>query len=153
MAKKIPADIARQIKQLGEGVVEEVKEVPKGVTSRAMEQLGMSSVKEQTNQEKKSPQLAKPQPEKTKGETGLKEQQQIAQLRQGLEKEIRERQRLREQETQRRREQASDTQPPEAVTPQEPLKEPSGKPRGFWGRRIKAAQEEAKPELGKRISG
>lgn len=153
MAKKIPADIARQIKQLGEGVVEEVKEVPGGVAKRAMEQVGITAFKSGAGQEKTLPQPTEIKPERSKPERELAEKQQIAQLRQGLEKEIRERQRLREEETQRRREQASDAQPPEAVAPQEPLKEPSGKPRGFWGRRIKAAQEEAKPELGKRISG
>lgn len=144
MPKKIPKDLARQVKQLGEGVVEEAKEAPKEIAGRAMEQLGMKS----TSQPKRPEELRPAEAEvKEKAKT-----RKLTQVRQELEGEIEGRRQVREEQLRQRREVVEQTQQAEGAKTKK-LEVPKGPKRGFWGRRIKAAQDRAKAELGKRTSG
>lgn len=142
MAKKITQNIGKQLGQFGENIFETASKQPEKKISAKPEKLAVkTSPPEDINLEQ------------IKQQKAIQTRQQIVQL----EKEIRRLvgERRRQQEEWRRVQE-------EKMTQKTPLKESppsvSSKRRrgllGFWSRRVKTAQEQAKPEMvGKRVGG
>jgi len=157
MVKVIAQNVAQQLKQLGEGVFETAKKQPQELAGKALEQMGMGGSSPPAGQ--KTPQASDEAKklEEMKAADKAKSEQIAAKIVQELEAEIEKWRRIREQQLQARRQ----PERPEEEKKQEkpPLIEPSTKPKrglfgGFWGRRIKSAQQQAQPEMvGRRVGG
>jgi len=164
MVKVIAQNVARQLKQLGEDVFETAKKQPQELAGKALEQMGGGSSSSSGGQ--KTPQVSDEAKklEEMKAVDEARSKQLAARIVQDLESEIEKWRRIREQQLQARR------QPPEQEGEEKkqekpPLVEPSTKPKrglfglpagrqGFWGRRVKSAQQQAQPEMaGRRVGG
>jgi len=157
MVKVIAQNVAQQLKQLGEDVFEKAKKQPQELAGKALEQMGIGSSSSSGGQ--KTPQASDEAKklEEMKVADKARSEQLAAKIVQELEQEIERWRRIREQQLQARR------QPPEQPEEEKkqekpPLIEPSTKPKrglfGFWGRRVKSAQQQAQPEMaGRRVGG
>ncbi len=153
----LPKNIAQQLKQIGEDVFETAKKQPQELAGKALEQMGIGA--SSTSGGQKMPQAgdeAKKLAE-MKAADKAKSEQLAAKIVQELEAEIEKWRRVREEQLKARR-QPSEQQEEEKKQETPPLMEPSTKPKrglfGFWGRRIKSAQQQAQPEMvGRRVGG
>jgi hypothetical protein len=164
MVKIIAQGVAQQLKQLREEVFEAVKKQPQELAGKALEQMGIGG-----SSAPGGPKLPQVSDEVRKIEEMKKadeetSRQLAAKIVQDLGVEIEKWRRIREQQLQARRgplEQKKEEKKQEKVPP---LLEPSAKPKqglsnlpagrhGFWGRRIKSAQQQAQPEMAGRRAG
>jgi len=151
----LPKNVAQQLKQLGEDVFETAKKQPQKSAGKALEQMGGGSSSRAGGQ--KTPQMSDEAKklEEMKAADKAKSEQLAAKVVRELEVEIEKWRRIREQQLQARRQpSAQQEEGKKQETP--PLMEPSTKPKrglfGFWGRRIKTAQQQAQPEtVGRRV--
>jgi len=153
----LPKNIAQQLKQLGEDVFETAKKQPQELAGKALEQMGMGGSSSSGGQ--KTPQVSDEAKklEEMKAADKARSKQLAAKIVQELEAEVEKWRRIREQQLQARR-QPPEQQEEEKKQEKPPLIEPSTKPKrglfGFWGRRIKSAQQQAQPEMaGRRVGG
>lgn len=157
MVKVIAQNVAQQLKQLREDVFETVKKQPQELAGKALEQMGGGTFS--TSGGQKTPQVSDEAKklEEMKAADKVRSEQLAAKIVQELEAEIEKWRRKREQQLQVRR-QPPEQQGREKEGEKPSLVEPSTKPKrglfGFWGRRIKSAQQQAQPEMvGRRVGG
>ena len=157
MVKVVAQSVAQQLKQLGEDVFETAKKQPQELAGKVLEQMGGGGSSSSGSQ--KVPQLSDEAKklEEMKAADKARSEQLAAKIIQELEQEIEKWRRIREQQLQTRR-QPPEQQEEEKKQETPPLVEPSTKPKrglfGFWGRRIKSAQQQAQPEMvGRRVGG
>jgi len=153
----VAKNVAQQLKQLGEDVFETAKKQPQELAGKALEQMGVGGSSQPGGQ--KTPQVSDEAKklEEMKAADKARSEQLAARIVQELEQEIEKWRRVREQQLQTRR-QPPEQQEEEKKQETPPLVEPSTKPKrglfGFWGRRIKSAQQQAQPEMvGRRVGG
>jgi len=163
MVKVVAQNIAQQLKQLGEGVFETAKKQPQELAGKALEQMGVGSSSSSGGQ--KTPQVSDEAKklEEMKAADEARSKQLAEKIVQELEAEIEKWRRIREEQLRARRQEAEQQEERKQEKP--PLIEPSTKPKrglfglpagrqGFWGRRIKSAQQQAQPEMvGRRVGG
>ena len=163
MVKVVAQNIAQQLKQLGEDVFETAKKQPQELAGKALEQMGVGGSSSSAGQ--KTPQVSDEAKklEEMKAADEARSKQLAAKIVQELEAEIEKWRRIREEQLRARRQEAEQQEERKQGKP--PLIEPSTKPKrglfglpagrqGFWGRRIKSAQQQAQPEMvGRRVGG
>lgn len=159
MPKQVISDIAQQIKQLGQETANEIKNQPKEMGMRALEQFGFGgSSKGQAAQQKKMAEDQQAMLGKLQAQDKVRSLHQVAQLKKELEAEVQKWRQLRQQQLQQRRQQQLEEQQQQAAQglSEAPIISTKRK-RGMFGsagRRVKSAQEQAQPELaGKRVGG
>jgi len=148
MANKIVSKIARQLGQIAEETVEEIKKEPKQMGEVVREQVGLEESKE-----------TKPPVEGELEEMKVKDKAKSRRLAQQIEAEIKEMVRKRQEEMEEYRTKMEAlrqsklaNQEKKAPLPEVPTKPKEGLP--FWGRRIKSAQQQTRPEtVGRRVGG
>jgi len=149
MPKKIARDVVRQLAQLAGETAGEIKKQPGEMAETTLEQLGVKPPE---------PSLEKPKDvklEQLKQQKTIQTQRQITQVEQELHQLVAERQRQKEkwqqaQEGKMTKGKKEETKEPTPVVPSKPKRRLFG----FWSRRVKTAQEQAKPEMvGKRVGG
>jgi len=157
MPKIIAQSVTQQLKQLREEVFETAKKQPGELAGKALEQMGGRSSSPTSVQE--TPQFSDEAKklEEMKAADEAKSRQLAAKIVQELEAEIEKWRRIREEQLRARR-QPPEQQQEEKKQKAPPVIEPSTKPKrglfGFWGKRVKSAQQQAQPEtVGRRIGG
>jgi len=158
MVKVIAQNMAQQLKQLGEDVLETARKQPQELAGKVLEQMGGGSPPPSGSQ--KIPQVsdeAKKLEEMKAVDRGRSEQL-AGKIVQELEAEIEKWRRIREEQLKARRQQ-EEQKKEEKKQETPPLIEPSTKPKrglffGFWGRRAQRAREQTQPEMaGRRVGG
>lgn len=156
MVKPIVQNVGRRLSQLGEDIFETAKKQPGEMAGKALEQTGVTSGKMPAGQQKQVAFRQQEKIEEMKALDEAKSRQLSEKIVRELEMEIKKLRQIRGEQLHQRR------QAPEPLTPlpeTQPLQEPTLKKQrgvfgGFWGRRVKSAQQQSQPEMvGRRIGG
>lgn len=169
MPKQLTQDVLNQMRQIAQDTFEQAKTETSKTVGAAFEQLGGTTTKPPSGQSPATVKSQEPSPsgtysEKEKGD--FRRKVQISRLHEELEKEITKYRKIREQQLSQRREEkkeipqvgvATSGEGREGQPPMTPTIQTSKQKKGlfgFWGKRVKSAQQQAQPELaGKRAGG
>lgn len=159
MPKQIAQNVLQQLKQIGEDTFEGGKQAVSDTAGKALEQMGVGAAPggKPTNQAPSQQNAEQKRIQDLRVKDKIRSEQLASKLKTELGTEIEKWRRLREEQLRQRRELAAQDQAEKP--PISPLKEPTPARKkgifgGFFGRRIKSAQQQAQPEtVGRRVGG